>query len=95
MPRPQFSLKTMLWLMLAICPVFLGGFALGRKVEQEAIKPERGSFARRRLELEGEVKRLRELVKLRDRQAEFNCPVVSRYDYQAPVPLAPRSGTQE
>jgi hypothetical protein len=33
MPRPQFSLKTLLWLMLVVA-AFLGGMVLQRKLDE-------------------------------------------------------------
>lgn len=38
MPRPQFSLKTFLWLMTAIC-VLVGGAALAWRLVQPIIHP--------------------------------------------------------
>lgn len=55
MPRPQFSIRTLLWLTL-VAAAFLGGIAYGKRLERQAyaewfareieeIKPAQGSVA--------------------------------------------------
>ncbi len=51
MRRPQFSLKTLLWLMVVVPPAFAFGLAEGRKVEQDALKADRARVVQRDLEL--------------------------------------------
>lgn len=52
MRRFQFSLKSLLWLLMVIPPSFVFGVASGRKAEEAALETHRTLVLRKEMELE-------------------------------------------